>query len=1116
MHLDKLEIQGFKSFRDKTILEFPNQLTVIVGPNGSGKSNIIDSICFVLGHSRGLRVNNLMELIYNGGVGDRGSKSARVSLYLSDEDNKNIKITREIDEDGKSTYKLDDKRTSRQEIVEIVGDNEYNIILQDDVTKVIEMKPKERRQVIDELCGIAEYDKKKEKAMEELGGVEARISETHIILGEKQGYLEKLSKERDDAIRYQNLQDELKKHKASILSHKILENEKRNSELDEKAEKLGKEKEQSMEKIAGVKTEILEKTKELKEINEKLIVTEEEKGNSRIVELKGEIARREDKIDSLRNNLADLEGGISEKKEKIKSFGEDEKKINSGVENLAKKISSLSLRVNEESKKTGDTESDGRIDELKTRTFDLRAKINTFSGIREKNIKEIEIVENEKEDIEKSIKDFLKGEEILARKIDEKNSEYKSNFDEFEKLRKELPQITQRQNKIQQELKELQIELAEKKTEVNTIEKTSGGVNKATSAILGLKKIIPGIYGTVSQLGCASNPGYETALHVAAGNRMQNIIVDDEDCATKCIEYLRKKQIGRATFLPLSKINIKIEEKRPGSAVGFARDFITAPEKFRKVFNFVFGNTLIVKDLKDAKSVGIGTWRMVTLDGDLIESSGAMTGGYVKKIEISFSSTEGLENEIKPLEKRILELDGELQELEARKSSMEEKISRLENPVASGNTEIERIRIEKNAISNRRGEYKERVNLLEEKIKSLNKEISEIESNIKSVQDDIRTHEKQFEKLIKEKPQRGSELEKLKDGHRDLRIEENKLRERGEFIQRQVSDLKKEIDILEKQKDSIGTDIEETKKSRTALEKDLNAKEKEGAEIINKIESLMGKRSKIEEKITELGSGIGKIEHELDGINERTGKIEIEKARIETRISDLKKEFEVYSGTEPIDKKIGELESGANGIEKDLAEFGPINMRAIETYDEIKTKLDDVSEKLETLKNERQSIFNFMEKVENKKRETFMKTFEVVRQNFEQIFGEISGGEGTLTLDNPKEISESGLLITASPKGKKFMSLDAMSGGEKVLTSSAFLLAIQRYKPSYFYIVDELDAALDKENSVKIAEMLKNSTTQFVIITHNDQVMKFAGSVIGVLMNDGVSQVVGVKLSGNT
>ena len=226
MHLEKLEIRGFKSFKEKTVLEFPTTFTAIVGPNGSGKSNIIDSICFVLGRSKGLRATHLEELICNGGTGSEPSQTARVSMYLRG-DNGRTKISREITNDGKSEYSVDEKSVSREEVLELVGDNEYNIIHQNDVTKLIDMKPLERREIIDELCGIAEYDKKKEKAMKELEKVENKLSETRIVLGEKQGYMEGLKKERDEAVLYKNLSEKLKEAKGSILFYKLQDEEKK-------------------------------------------------------------------------------------------------------------------------------------------------------------------------------------------------------------------------------------------------------------------------------------------------------------------------------------------------------------------------------------------------------------------------------------------------------------------------------------------------------------------------------------------------------------------------------------------------------------------------------------------------------------------------------------------------------------------------------------------------------------------------------------------------------------------------------------------------------------------------------------------------------------------------
>jgi len=1115
MHLDKLEIKGFKSFRDKTVLEFPDQFTAIVGPNGSGKSNIIDSICFVLGRSRGLRVNNLSELIYNGGVSGKESEYARVSMYLNDGNKNQIKITREIDRAGKSIYKLNNKRSSRQEIMDIVGDNEYNIILQDDVTRIIDMKPKERRQIIDDLCGIAEYDKKKEKALHELEKVEARISEVHIILGEKQGYLEELGRERDEAIRYQDLQDELKRCKASILYLEIRDHEKRENKLNEKIEQLRREKRQNSDRIKEIEIEISERNNKLKGINSEILRLEEEKGSTKLVELRGEIIRNRDKLENLNTTLQNLKSEISEKKKKKQALMEEEKILEQKLKEISEKIEPLSEKIEKESRKVGSLEIDKDIDKLKTDIFDLRSKIATNAEICERYNSEIKDLLDEKSSLEERIKRSLKEEKEIARRIDDHLIENKSNFEEYERLRSELPKIDQRYNDICKELQEMQMKFTEKNSELKTLERTSGGLNSSISAVMNLKKIIPGIYGTVSQLGSISDSRYEKALQIAAGGRMQNIVVENEDTAIKCIEYLRKKRVGRATFLPLNKINPQVSKNVPKLAIGFARNFITSPYKFEKIFAYVYGDTLLVENLDKAKKIGVGKWRMVTIDGDLLSKEGAMTGGYLRNVGLKFSSTDELEREIKYLENRIIELDGERQELELEKRKIEEKISKLEDSVDSGKIYMEKIRLEKEMLGEKRKGFQQRVNELDARIDDLKKKISDGNALVKKIKRDLQIKENGLEKLLKKSSKVDTTvLEKFREEKYQLEVEQNRLVEKRTLILEQIDDITKELRELNREYKDVDENIEKTQKAISKLEKMLSIREKENIELMDNVERLIDHRSRIEKEITDFSNERGKLEFELERINEKISKIEIEKARTETHLSDLKREFASYPEVELMkDKKLKELEDMVLNIENQLREFGSINMRAIESYDILKKEFEDITGKLETLKNERQSIFNFMEKVEQRKRETFMKTFEVVKKNFERIFKEISGGEGTLILDNPRDISECGLLITASPKGKKVLSLDAMSGGEKVLTSSAFLLAIQQYKPSYFYIVDELDAALDKENSVKLAQMLKKSDAQFMIVTHNDVMVRYAQSVIGVSMNNGISQVVGVKLS---
>ena len=1114
MRLDKLEIQGFKSFRDKTVLEFPDHFTAIVGPNGSGKSNIVDSICFVLGRSRGLRVNNLRELICNGGVGGKESEYARVSIYLREGDKKRVKVSREIDREGHSIYKIDNKRASRQEIIELIGDNEYNIILQDDVTKVIEMQPRERRQIIDDLCGIREYDKKKAKAVKELEKVENRISETHIVLGEKKGYLEQLRKERDDAVRYKKLQDELKRCNAAILHKNIVTHEKRLKNINLKLEELEKEKSSLTEYIKNTKRDISEKNKELREINSKILKLEKERGLAKIPEIKGELVRSHDRIESLNKNLENIKKTVHERKERRNGLIAEINSLESRLKAVNEKIEFLNSRIQERSKGLKGMEIEEKIDDSKAKIFDLRSKINALLDSNKANEKRIEELMGEKMRIENRIHDLVEREKELEKKITKMNKRYRSDLEEFERLKNTIPEVNERQIKIQKLLEGLRVEFVEKKTELETVEKSGGGLRGAIRAIMNLKRIIPGVHGPIFQLGTVLNPDYEEAMKVAAGGRMYNIVVENEDTAIKCINYLRKKRIGRATFLPLNKICFRRINRPPRGSIGFARDFITTTGKYQPAFDYVFGNTILVRDLKAAKEIGVGKWRMVTLEGDLLTESGAMTGGYTKRVEIGFSRVDEIEKELKILDRRIIELDGEKQELQLRKEKMEKKLSKLEISVTSERTDVEKMRLEKSSLVDKKNDLKEGIDEIMDNIRNTKKFIAGNEKEIRLMRREIKSREKNLELLMKKRSEmKVDQLEKLKDNYRDLEIEQKTLEERIGLLRQRINEIEEELRELGEQKEHNERELKEVKSLHSRLERDLTAMEKENTRLMQRIEAMINERSELEKKITELSSKMGEREYELDNINEEINKTSIKNAAIETKLSGLREEFRDFQGVEILERSFKELESRIREIEMELEDIGSVNLRAIESYELINKEFEKTKERLETLKNERQSIFDFMERVEKRKRETFMTTFNVVKNNFEQIYKELAGGEGTLILDNPRDISDSGLFINASPKGKKLINMDTMSSGEKVLTSSAFLLAIQRYKPSHFYIVDEMDASLDRANSLRLAEILRNSTAQFILISHNDEVIKKAESVIGVSISNGVSQIVGVKLT---
>ena len=1112
MRLTKLEIKGFKSFRDRTVIEFPFEFTAIVGPNGSGKSNVVDAICFVLGKSRGLRASKLNELIYNGGVSGKPSKYAEICLYLDGTDSKEKKISRVVDEKGGSVYSINDKRTTRLEIIDLVGDNKYNIILQADVTQVIDMTPRERREVIDELCGIAEYDKKKEKALVELEKVESRISDTSIITGEKKGYLIDLEKEKDDAIRYRKVESQLESVNAIILHRKFEDYKNNLNSISGKIEEKKKEEKESVDRSAELKGKVLENQGRSREINKRIHDLEGEKGKG-IFELKTEIAKTNEKLEFLKEKLEITKHEIFTKTDKKVKIQTDLQQTGVEVDKLNKKLSALQEKIGELLKKVDPT-LEAKIDEVKTKMFELQSCVNSNTGGIEKDKKEISEVGNKKESLETQMQDILWDERKIARSVDDLTLAHKNSFDEIDRLKKENLRLIKNSEDLQREVEKLQIEFANKNAEFKATEKEGGGMRGAISAVLNLKDSIDGIHGYAAQLGTPDKE-YEKALEVAGGGRLLNVVVEDDDTASKCIMFLKQRKIGRATFLPLNKIKSNISNDCPPGAIGFARDFIETKAKFKKIYDYIYGNTIIVDDLDAAKSIGIGKFRMVTLDGDLVEASGAMTGGFIKGGEIKFSSTEALEKDIQAIAKKLQKLDDEREDISSQKRRVENMMEKLEEGTRDGKTEIEKLKLKKESMTEKRNELRMSIEELNKKINEINTGIEGKENEIKNFRRDLKVLEEKLQNLVKKKADSHMDrLEKLRDEKRDLDVEKGKFDEKFQSASVQVRDLENELKTLIEDKTKTEKGITESSESYGVLKKELIAKEKENASVLSEIEKLISDGSKIEGENTEIATEVGSLEAKLRRIENAVSKLETEKAVIETKLSDIK-------GTEGIElvadealaaKKLTELEGMVAALQSELTAFGSVNMKAIEKYELLKKEYDDMTGKLEILKDERQSIFDLMEKIEKRKREVFMETYDVVKKNFEEIFAKLSEGTGTLILDNPKDISESGLIIEASPRGKKLLNIDALSGGEKTLTSSAFLLALQQYKPSSFYIVDEIDAALDKENSVKLAKMLSEAAAQFILITHNDNVMKFADAVVGVSMQEGVSQVVGVKL----
>lgn len=1110
MRLEKVSIEGFKTFKNRQSIVFPYKYTAIVGPNGSGKSNLVDALCFVIGRSRGMRTDRLAELIYNGGTDGKPSDKAIVSAYFSTDNKKGrkiIKIVRIVRRDGKTQYKINynaslndpilsknDKNVSREKILETIGDNEYNVLLQNDITNFIEMSPKERREVIDEICGIAEYDKKKADAIKELAVVEEKISEANVQLNERRENLKILEKEKEEAIKFKERKKEISTLESTLNYINLREIEKKINGYDNSLKRLADTRDSYKIRESNIKAKKSELEAKISEINKQIIENEKKRGESDVSLLNAEQRYLRTENKKIRELDEKINLAIQKKKELEDVYNLSSLKI--------KKISERIKQITQTIANTKISEIEGKVIKLKDKIYNLKIAEsnarNKYENEKNKCDEKHKIYDLNTVEISKS----LTKEQELAREIDDKTLKYKEIFEKLSKYRKEKFKAEKEYEQLIKDYEKIRSEYIRKKEILKNLRKNL--------IVDYLKKAVNGVYGTVSELCRVSDPKYRKAIYSAAGGRMENIVVENEDTAIKCVNLLKAGRKGRATFLPLNKININLPDISP-AGIGFARDFLIYDEKFENIIKYVLGNTIIVESPDDFKPL-IGRYRMVSLDGDIAEKEGSISGGFIKE-RLNFNE---ISDEIKDLEGRLSALEEEIKRVKERKNINTDD---LEKELTSVQVEIEKAKMEKKRLAVEREEKEEENKRIEAEIKASEEEGKRLLAEIERTENEIKVLEKNLEKI--EKKVKGEEykrIEDLKNEKKNLEIELAKAQKDAEFAATQISELK--IDEMLSERKQSENIIKETSERIEKIKHEMKKKEEENKELTLTIQKLEDERKDLEEEIAKQNIELEKILNEKEKIRTQIEKILIEKGKLEEHkkmiVENIEKNKEkdneiADSISEETNKE--EIINRLNKLKEELKAMGNINLKAIENYEEAKKSYDEIFNKVETLKNERQAIYDFIASVERRRREVFMDAFEKIRANFEEIFKKLTGGYGTLTLDNPKDISMSGLNIHASPKGKKITKLDAMSGGEKALTSAAFLLSIQQYYPAPFYVLDEMDASLDPENSIKIAKLLKESNGQFIIITHNENVIKYADAAIGVSMQNGVSQIVGVKIN---
>lgn len=1156
-------MNGFKSFGKRTELLFGNKFNVILGPNGSGKSNVMDALIFVLGKagSKGLRAEKSANLIYNGGKTKQPAKQGEVSIYFDNlsrifpTEDDDVKITRIIKHNGQSLYKINDKVRTRQQILDLlsiakINPDGYNIILQGDIVSLVEMSSIERRQIIEEIAGISVYEEKKQKALLELAKVDEKLTESEIVLKERESYLKDLKKDRDQALKYKDLNEKIKQNKATYLKKQIEEKEAKLELFQKDMHRYKEEFEKVQAKISDIRKGIQEKKQAIQDISKEV----EEKGET-------ETAQLQKQIEELRVNIAT-------KQERINNNQQELHKIEQRKEQLKRNASEIQEKTG--LSKDRQKELKEKLQRLEALKKEIEGKITVFkqkNKLDDTNLlyKKIEEIDKKAEHYQNQIQSLREQQQNLIREkdrtefqiqhMDEKISKVhqiekehedelkilKQKKDEFKKATLELNKLLDKDSTLAKQLADARHDLLKCAEDIARLESQKMREYERTSGDIAVKKILEnktkfrGVYGTVGELGSVDKK-YNIALEVAAGKKIQSIVVEDDETAAKCIHYLKTNKLGTAAFLPLNKIkpeevfsDIKKMKSQQG-VQGLALDLITFDPKFRNIFSYVFGNTLVVNTIETARQLGIGRAKMVTLDGDLATTSGAMIGGYRDK-----KSSQGFKE---------IDVTQDLEEAQATSSSLQTLVNKFQQQKQENEEAITKLRTFKATLEGEMIKTEKALHLDSSDLQASQSYKKELEETLKKI-------EKEFEHVLEEITTTNTTLAEMKQEKEQLREQANALRnprlmaELNAFEEKKTeltqdllqtsSDLKNiEVQVKEiLERDAEASDKvlrelskeekqfqEETKSLESIIKQhksELKKKEEEQQKSHSKFKALYEKRNVLNDEMNALEQKLFGKEEESRKAEFKVNTLSLEEAKLKAEKAALDEDFAQYEGVPLVMNKSEEqLKREISQFERLQGDIGNVNLRALEIYEAVEKEYHALMEKKEKLGTEKNAVLELMQEIEGKKKDLFMRSFNAVNDKFRNIFSQLTTkGDASLELENLEKPFDEGMNIKVRITGNKFLDIRSLSGGEKTLTALAFIFAVQEHEPASFYILDEVDAALDKKNSEALAKLIRRycEHAQYIVISHNDGVITEGDVLYGVSMNEsGISNVVSLKL----
>ena len=1180
MYLKRLEMQGFKSFADKTVLEFMPGITAVIGPNGSGKSNISDSIRWILGEQsmKSLRGTKTQDIIFAGTQSRKSLGFAEASLVFDNTDGtlpieySEVTVTRKIYRSGETGYYINKAPCRLKDVVELfmdtgIGRDGYSIIGQGKIDEILSNKSEDRRHIFEEAAGIVKYRSRKEETEKKLEQTKLNLLRINDILTEIEGNLEPLQMQADKAKKYLNLKEELKNIEVGLFIYNIekykqaleeltSDEEIMNSTLNQeegKLEKIKILKEELKDRIDEITLQIenmqnigFESQKEIEKLNSNINLAEAKiKNNIENTELyQKEIKELEEKIENLKQDIEQKQNKKDNLKQNKEKFENELKAKEEELKKLTEKLSSKEIEI--EAKKK-------QVEENIDKKYELQTEISTQTA----NIDNIE-------KRQKQIKQEIDTNILNLDRTRMKREDIAKGFYQIEnnrnKVLKSIENIDSQKQEIDKKIKEFDLQIINntndmrmKQSRYNFLvetEKEKEGYIKSVKSLLidceKIKELGKGMHGVLANIISVPSE-YETAIEMCLGASLQNIVTDTEEDAKKLVEHLRKNNLGRASFLPITSVKGKkldsIKGKKIG-VVGVASDLVKFDKKYEQIIFSLLGRTVVVDNMQNAINLAKEnnySFRIITIEGDVINPSGAITGGSVAKKTVNIlgrsREIEVLEKELNGLRNKISKLEEDKEKYVDSSENIIEEVQSLEKQLQEIDityaTEKQRIiSIDENIeqIQNRIDKLKEEVEKTE---KSKNETLASKQKNKECIEKMSKQNEED-QKIIDEFSNANKESQKYIDDLNlditNLKISVSSFNESEVSIQEMTEMIMKEIETHTKNKNNKSLQIKNAILENDKLKIEIENTKQEIEKVKSKVSNSGENIDKMKKERIEKNEKLSKKEEEqteqfkrIEELKAQITKIEVKKTKTEEDITDvINKMWEEYeltpnnAGEYQKPENVAVTQRRVNVLRTDIKELGSVNVDSIEEYKKLKDRYDFMCEQRLDLEDTMSKLRKVIQDMTETMKQQFKEKFEIINKNFGEVFKELfGGGMAEVTLTDEENILECGIDITVQPPGKKLQNMTLLSGGEKAFTAIALLFAILKINPAPFCVLDEIEAALDDVNVYRYAEYLKKfaKETQFLVITHRKGTMEAADTVYGVTMEEkGISKLLSMKL----